>query len=319
MRLLLLLFSFIFLSSSSASSLATGSGILEILIESGAPTDVGFIVTFDNDSHVTWRHLEPNIPELLIFNEFNQTHYYHTINVTIHDNVTSYSTITAALRGLYDIDYLPLPYTGLQIKFKCAENRYGWNCDQPCLDPRENWRCDKNGHHVCAEGYCGWNCHKSGSECQNECKCQNGGKCYSSPHPRDKLAICECPPGYYGDYCEKFSYCNRISKISTNFGQSTMVPNKFSNRTDIYQLFEQYEKTQRTSGYKELLTFFGPFDLLVKPAKVWIVILMVVMAGYCIYKFCVESEENEEKISSGDKKKTPDEEKKCTSIEMNDM
>ncbi|KAF1759230.1 hypothetical protein GCK72_015691 [Caenorhabditis remanei] len=319
MRLLLLFFSFIFLSSSSASSLATGSGILEILIESGAPTDVNFIVTFDNESHVTWRHLEPNIPELLIFDEFNHTSFFHRINVTIHDNVTSHSTITYTFQGLYDIDDLPVPYTGLQIKFKCAENRYGLSCQQPCTDPRGNWRCDQFGQHSCAEGYCGWNCHKFGSECHRfgECKCQNGGKCYPHPILLQHLVMCECPPGYHGDHCEEFKYFDRKLKFSANFGLNTTIKNKFSNRTDIYQLFEKYEKEQRTSGNKEFLAFFKHFDI---AAKLWILICMVAMAGYCIYKFCGESK-NEKKIleTSGDKKKTSEEEKKCILIEMNDM
>ena len=121
MRLLLLLFSVICLSSSAASSLTTGPGILEILIESGVSKDVGFIVTCDKKRHVTWRPLKLNVPELLIFDELNHTSFVHDINVTIHDNVTSHSTITYTFQGLYDIDDLPLPYTGLQMKYKCVE------------------------------------------------------------------------------------------------------------------------------------------------------------------------------------------------------
>ncbi|KAF1759235.1 hypothetical protein GCK72_015696 [Caenorhabditis remanei] len=261
MRLLLLLFSFILLSSSSASSLTTGPGILEILIESGAPTDVGFIVTCDDKRHVTWRHLKPNTPELLIFDKLNQTRSLHEVNVTIYDNVTSHSVTVFTHQGLYDADYLPTPYTGLQIKYKCAENRYGGGCEQHCSDPRENWGCDLLGRQRCAVGYCGWNCEKSGSECKNDyCKCQNGGKCYASSIFPDMLVHCDCPPGYHGAYCEEFQYFVRKSEFSTNFGQRTMIPNKFSNRTDIYQLFEKYEKEQRTSGNKEIQSFFEPIE-----------------------------------------------------------
>ncbi|EFO90065.1 hypothetical protein CRE_21495 [Caenorhabditis remanei] len=319
MRLLLLYFSFLLLSSSAASSLTTGPGILEILIESGVSTDVGFVVNCDENNHVTWRHLKPNTPELLIFDEFNQTNPYYPINVAVHGNVTSHIMIMYPNQGLYDIDYLPLPYTGLQMKYKCAENRYGNKCEQHCSEYRDNWRCDQFGHHSCADGYCGWNCHKSVSECNNYCKCQNGGKCY--PHPflsPDYLIMCECPPGYHGDYCEEFKYFDRKLEFSTNFGLNTTVKNKFSNRTDIYQLFEKYEKEQRTSGNKEILSFFVPFKI---PAKQWILIWLVVMSGYCIYKFCVESENEEKtpKTSKVEKKKTSEEEKKCILIEMNDM
>ncbi|KAF1759233.1 hypothetical protein GCK72_015694 [Caenorhabditis remanei] len=267
MRLLLLIFSFICLSSSSASSPTKGPGILEILIESGVSADVGFVVNCNEKSQLTRRHLKPNSPELLIFDELNHTSFFHEVNVTIHDNVTSHSMILYTVRGLYDVDNLPLPYTGLQIRYKCAENRYGNQCQQYCSESRDNWRCDQFGDHSCAEGYCGWNCHKYGSECHHfgECKCQNGGKCY--PHPLflpEHLLFCECTPGYHGGYCEEFKYFEKKLELSTNFGLNTTVENKFSNRTDIYQLFEKYEKKQRASANKEILTFLGPFE---KPAE----------------------------------------------------
>ena len=153
-----------------------------------------------------------------------------------------------------------------------------------------------------------------GSECHRfgECKCQNGGKCY--PHPfllPEHLVMCECPSGYHGGYCEDFKYFDRKLEFSTNFGLNTTVKNKFSNRTDIYQLFEKYEKKLRTSGNKEFLSFFKHFDI---AAKLWILICMVAMAGYCIYKFCGESK-NEGKKNT----ETSGDEKKCTPIEMNDM
>ncbi|EFO90055.1 hypothetical protein CRE_21496 [Caenorhabditis remanei] len=264
MRLLLLFFSFILLSSSSASSPTTGPGILEILIESGVSTDVEFVVNCNEKSQLTRRHLKPNTPELLIFDKLNQTRSLHEVNVTIYDNVTSHSVTVFTYQGLYDADNLPTPYTGLQIRYKCAENRYGGGCEQHCSDPRENWGCDVLGRQRCAVGYCGWNCDKSGSECQNDCKCQNGGKCYASSILPNMLLHCDCPPGYHGAYCEEFKYFDRKLEFSTNFGLNTTVKNKFSNRTDIYQLFEKYEKEQRTSANKEILTFFGPFE---KPAE----------------------------------------------------
>ncbi|EFO96989.1 hypothetical protein CRE_27873 [Caenorhabditis remanei] len=247
---LLLLFSFFILLLSAFSTIPTyDSGILEILIESGAPVHAGFVVTYENKSHLTWRHLKPNTPELLIFEGFDLSKAHEEfMNVTIHDNVTSNSvTFKPVNKPVYDIDELPLPYTGLQIKMKCAEDWYGFICQTHCL-VKDEFRCDGCGRPACAQGYCGWNCLKSGSECPvfANCSCQNGGECYSPLS--ESSTRCHCPTGYLGDDCQFFYIFKEKLDFVTNFGAKLTVPNKFSNRADIYQLFEEYGEEPRTSG-----------------------------------------------------------------------
>ncbi|KAF1759019.1 hypothetical protein GCK72_015479 [Caenorhabditis remanei] len=316
---LLLLFSFSILLSSATFSFPTyGADILEILIESGASVHTGFVVTYENKSHVTWRHLKPNTPELLIFEGFDLSNSSKELmNVTIHNNITSNSVIfNPWRRPVYDINELPLPYTGLQMKFKCAEDWYGTLCHQHCL-VKERWRCDKHGSSVCAPGYCGWNCHKFGSGCPNF-SCKNGGECYGGDRFSVSSTLCHCPTGYYGNDCEIFYIIEEKLNFMTNFGANLTVSNKFLNRTDIYQLFEKYEEKPRTSGHQDAQTYqsFG------KLAEICVLIWLVATMGYYIVKCCGKSVKNEKKIveTSGDeKKKTSEEEKKCILIEMNDM
>lgn len=121
MRLLLLLFAL-----STLSSASHGPGILEILIESGASANVGFFITHENKTDVTWKKLESNTTELLIFEGFDFTrHNEENINITIHtENFTSNSVILTPYNHdliVYDIEDLPLPLTGFQMQVKCAE------------------------------------------------------------------------------------------------------------------------------------------------------------------------------------------------------
>ncbi|KAF1759228.1 hypothetical protein GCK72_015689 [Caenorhabditis remanei] len=204
----LLLFSFSILFSSATFSYPTyGNGILEILVESGVSIHAGFVVTYENKSHVTWRQLKPNTPELLIFEGFNVSQKVLNIfelsirselmNVTIHDNLTSSSVLFNPLSDqLYDFYHLPLPYIGFEMKIKCAKDWYGIGCQKHCSIKQEGWRCDKNGMPACVLGYCGWNCHQSGSECESyfaNCHCKNGGKCYETAEHSTR---CQCPLGY---------------------------------------------------------------------------------------------------------------------------
>ncbi|EFO96994.1 hypothetical protein CRE_27883 [Caenorhabditis remanei] len=313
----LLLFSFSFLLSSATFSFSThGAGILEILIESGSPVHTGFVVTFENKSHVTWRQLKADTPELLIFEDFDLLNG-HLMNVTIHDTITSNSVVfPASNKKVVDFDHLPLPYTGLQMKTKCAENWYGYSCHKHCVVKNE-LRCDKYGNPACAHGYCGSNCHKSGSDCPvfGNCSCKNGGECIRGIS--ESRTRCHCPTGYWGKNCEELEMYRQKRNFTTNFGGNLTVPNKFWNRTDIYQLFEKYGEKSRTSGHQDAQTYqsFG------KLAEICVLIWLVATMGYCIIKCCGESK-NEKKIveTSGDKKKKKsEEEKKCILIEMNDM
>ncbi|KAF1759017.1 hypothetical protein GCK72_015477 [Caenorhabditis remanei] len=240
------------------------------------------------------------------------------MNVTIHDNITSNSVVfLPANKPVIAINELPLPYTGLQMKLKCAEDWYGIFCHQYCFVKNERWRCNEHGNPACAQGYCGWNCLKSGSDCPvfANCSCQNGGECYSPLS--ESSTKCHCPAGYLGDDCGFFYITESKLDFVTNFGANLSVPNKFSNRADIYQLFEKYEEKLRTSGQQDAQTYQSFGKLAVICALIW----LVATTGYCIIKCCWESKEQEQIVeTSGDeKKKTSEEEKKCILIEMNDM
>ncbi|EFO90025.1 hypothetical protein CRE_21492 [Caenorhabditis remanei] len=312
MRLLLLFFPFICLSSSSAFFPTRGGGHLEILIESGAPVHAGFVVTYENKSQVTWRQLKPNTPELLTFDEFNISR--RLLNITIHDNVTSSSLIFVPYKNHdYAINDLPPPLVGFQMKFGCAENGYGPMCERQCTPNGTNYRCHPLGRQSCTAGHCGSDCEKSGSQCPMlfKCDCKNDGRCYMFPPESAKWTMCECPPAYYGSQCQHIKDFDKNLTFSTNYGLNSTVKNRFSNLTEIHQLFEKYEGKTWASGHQDAQKYQSYWKLTEISVMIWVVGVL----GYCIIKCCGKSENKKEnpETSKVERNKTSEE------VEMNNM
>ncbi|KAF1759229.1 hypothetical protein GCK72_015690 [Caenorhabditis remanei] len=286
---------------------------MEILIESGASIHAELVVTYENKSQVTWRQLKADTPEFLTFDGFNISR--RLLNITIHDNVTSSSLIFVPNKNHdYAINDLPPPFVGFQMKFGCAKNGYGAICERQCTTNETNKRCNEHGMLTCSAGHCGADCEKSGTQCSFlfKCNCKNDGRCYVfRPRSSDELAVCECPPGYFGYYCERFKQFDKNLTFSTNFGKNLMVPNKFSNLTETCKLFEKYEGKTWASGHQVAQKYQSFWKLTEISMLIWVVGIL----GYCIIECCGKSENKKEnsETSKAERKKTSEE------VEINNM
>lgn len=124
--------------------------------------------------------------------------------------------------------------------------------------------------------------------------------------------MCECPRGYYGPECKIFEIFRSKLNFTTNFGLNSTNKNQFSNRTDIFQLFEKYEESPQTFGLRNTQNY----EMV---AVICFLNCMVVMLGYCIIKCCEKKILEYSGEDEKNEKMTSEEEKKCILIEMNDM
>ena len=91
----------------------------------------------------------------------------------------------------------------LELADECPRDRYGIQCEFPCMC-YNGGTCERlTGQCICPDGFTGPSCLSRcpqgsyGTDCGNKCQCQNNGTC-------DHITgACTCPPGYRGPYCQQ--------------------------------------------------------------------------------------------------------------------